>query len=105
MPGWRKTAEDRKRDSRVYGATWRRRRLECLRRANWRCEIRIEGVCIGAASQADHIDGADNDPQHRNLRAACDPCHKKVTAQQGQGFRAQGARVAKDPDPRPRTNW
>ena len=99
MP-WQNDPEKRRRDSRVYGAAWRRAREVCLRRANWRCEIQIEGVCIGAASQVDHEFGAENDPQHQHLRAACDPCHKHVTARQGQGFR-----TPRDPDPTPRTAW
>lgn len=101
MP-WDKTPESRRRDSRVYGAEWRRKRLECLKRANWRCEIRLEGVCIGAATQVDHIEQADNDPSHKRLRAACEPCHAKTTAQQGGGYRSK---QNGDPEPRPRTSW
>lgn len=66
-------------DPRYNTAAYRRARLECLRRANWKCERRIEGVCIGAASQANHRDGLANDPNHRNLEAICTACHKKVT--------------------------
>ena len=102
MP-WHKAPEDRQRDARRYGATWRRARDAALRRARGRCEIRLEG-CAGAASQVDHVDGVENDPRHKNLRAACDPCHKKITAQQGKGFRAGGTPPA-DPQPRPRTAW
>jgi 5-methylcytosine-specific restriction endonuclease McrA len=116
MP-WRNDPDKRRRDSRVYGASWRRVRVACLRRANWRCEIRLAPDCtckdpacrrfhgcIGAASQVDHVDGVENDPDHKHLRAACDPCHKKVTAQQGGGYRSQD-RAAPDPEPRPRTAW
>jgi hypothetical protein len=85
-----------------YDTAWRRARLACLRRTRWRCEIRLEGICIGAASEVDHIDGIANDPHHRRIRAACEPCHKHVTARQG--VRARGGRGA-DPQPRPRTNW
>lgn len=84
----------------AYGrAAWKRARLACLRRASWRCEIRLDG-CQGAASQADHVDQLANDPGHQRLRAACRSCHGKVTAQQGGGARQQG-----DPEPRPRTQW
>jgi 5-methylcytosine-specific restriction endonuclease McrA len=87
----------------AYGtAAWRNARDACLRRVNWRCEIRIEGVCIGAASEADHIDQLANDPQHKRLRAACKPCHRAVTAQQGGGARGH---QAADPAPQPRTAW
>ncbi len=85
----------------AYGrAAWKRARLACLRRANWRCEIRLPG-CQGAASQADHVDQLANDPGHRNLRAACRSCHGKVTAEQGGGARGAAA----DPQPQPRTDW
>lgn len=94
----------RRRDSNRYGAAWRRARLEALRRASWRCEIRLPGVCIGAASEVDHVLGAENDPKHQVLRAACKPCHAKVTAQQGNDAK-RGGSAARDPKPRPRTQW
>jgi 5-methylcytosine-specific restriction endonuclease McrA len=102
MP-WQNDPESRARSNRLYGAPWRKARDACLKRARWRCEIRTEGICIGAASQVDHIDGVDNDPQHKRLRAACAPCHARVTAQQGGGFRAAGS--GRDPAPQPRTAW
>lgn len=82
-------------------AEYKRKRLACLRRANWRCEIRIPGVCIGTASQADHIHGIASDPHHDFLRAACEPCHKHRTARQGGKGRSGGG----DPPARPRTAW
>ncbi len=95
MP-WR--PEDRQQN---YDAEYRRKRDACLRRARGRCEIRIPGTCIGAASQADHIDGIANDPHHDRLRAACEPCHKHVTARQGN----KSKRGAADPQPTPKTRW
>ena len=87
----------------AYGRSeWKRARLACLKRANWKCEIRIPGTCIGAASEADHAGQLANDPQHRNLRAACKPCHRAVTAQQGNAAR-KGTQA--DPQPQPRTAW
>jgi 5-methylcytosine-specific restriction endonuclease McrA len=100
VPGWTKKPGDRDRDSQRYGADWRRKRLECLKRAKWRCEIKIEGICIIAATQVDHIRGAENDPNHLFLRAACEPCHKHVTSRQG-----HAARKPANPAPRPRTKW
>jgi 5-methylcytosine-specific restriction enzyme A len=91
----------RQRDNQRYGADWRRARLKAMQRANWRCEIRLDG-CSGAASEVDHVDGAANDPKHQNLRAACKPCHRKVTAQQANA--AKNGRKA-DPDCTPRTRW
>ena len=98
---WKKTAEDRTRDAQRYGADWRRARLECLRAARWKCEIRMDG-CQGAASEVDHVDGAGNDPGHKHLRAACKSCHAKVTARQGGGYRR--GRAA-DPPHVSRTQW
>ena len=95
MP-WR--PEDRRQN---YDAEYRRKRDACLRRARWRCEIQLEGICIRAASQADHIDGIANDPHHDRLRAACEPCHKHVTARQGN----KGKRGGADPQPTPKTRW
>ena len=86
----------------AYGkAQWKRARLACLRAASWKCQIRLDG-CIGAATSVDHIDGLANDPDHRNLRAACEPCHAKVTAAQGHAARSGNAG---DPDHITRTAW
>ena len=74
-----------------------------MRRAQWRCELRMDG-CAGAASECDHIvavaEGGGDDLA--NLRAACKPCHARRTAQQGGGFR-HGRQA--DPDFQPRTKW
>jgi hypothetical protein len=83
-------------------AAWRRARNTAMQRANWRCEIRIPGICIGAATQVDHIDQLANDPNHTKLRAACAPCHKHVTALQGNAARGRGPA---DPAPLDRTAW
>jgi hypothetical protein len=86
-------------------AAWRRARLACLRAAQWKCQARLDG-CVGAASQADHVDGIANDPQHRALRAVCAPCHRRITAQQGGGYRGSGrGDQPADPPPSPRTVW
>jgi hypothetical protein len=85
----------------AYGsAEWKMARTRCLRDANWRCEIRIEGKCIGTATEADHADGLANDPHHQRLRAACKPCHRYVTARQG-----HAAQASADPAPAPREEW
>jgi hypothetical protein len=83
-------------------AAWRRARNNAMKRANWRCEIRVPGICIGAATQVDHADQLANDPNHENLRAACAPCHKHVTALQGNAARN---RAPADPAPLQRTAW
>ncbi len=83
-----------------YGADYRRKRDAAMRRAGWRCEIRIEGICITVASECDHVDGIAADPRHLHLRAACKPCHARVTARQG----GPGSRQP-DPQPRQVTAW
>jgi 5-methylcytosine-specific restriction protein A len=104
MP-WRNSPEDRRRSSQAYSAAYRRNREQCLRLANWRCQIRLEGICIGAASQADHIVSVAEGGGHEltNLRAACSPCHKARTAQQGSRFRRGVSRD--DTEPQARTRW
>lgn len=79
-------------------AEYKRKRLATMRRAGWRCEVRLPG-CAGAASQCDHIDGIDADPHHTRMRAVCTPCHRQITAQQGSNARRG------DPPPNPRTVW
>lgn len=39
-----------------------------------RCQIRLDGICIGAASVLDH-----------ELGAACGPCHRYITARNSRG--------------------
>lgn len=95
--GWETARKDP-----VYGrAEWRRARDNCLREANWRCQIRLDG-CQGAATEADHTDQLGNDPRHKRLRAACTSCHRKVTAQQGNDARRMRRR---DPSVQTRTTW
>jgi len=84
-----------------HQAAWKRARLAALRRAQWRCEARLDG-CAGTANEVDHIHGIANDPEHRNLRAVCVPCHRQITAKQGNDARQQRKT---DPAPRPRTTW
>ena len=105
MP-WSNDRESRRKSDAAYNAQYRRNRTECLRRARWRCQLRIEGICIGAASQADHIVGVAEGGGHElsNLRAACRPCHAARTAQQGGGFRRGGGSRG-DPECTPRTDW
>jgi 5-methylcytosine-specific restriction endonuclease McrA len=105
MP-WSNDRESRRKSDATYNAQYWRNRAEAMRRASWRCQLRIEGICIGAASECDHMvsiaDGGTNDVS--NLRAACSPCHKQRTAQQGGGFR-RGGGTREDPACQPRTAW
>jgi 5-methylcytosine-specific restriction endonuclease McrA len=68
--------------SRTTTSDHRRRRLRILGRAGYRCEIRYEGICLGAASEFDHVvpvgeGGSDTD---MNGQAACVPCHRRKSA-------------------------
>jgi hypothetical protein len=86
--------ESARKDPAYGSAEWKRAREACLRRANWRCEIRLPGVCAGTAREADHIYGLAADPRHEHLRAACSPCHAQVSSRQGNAASRGGA----DPD-------
>jgi 5-methylcytosine-specific restriction endonuclease McrA len=101
---WNKTQADRERDARVYDSPeYRRNRPLAMKRDRWRCQLKIPGTCIGAASQCDHriqpSEGGGHDLG--NLRAACKPCHAKRTAGQSRA----GTKAAGDPEPQPRTDW
>lgn len=68
--------------SRTTTSEHRRRRLRVLGRAGYRCEIRYDGVCAGAATEFDHVipiaeGGRDSDS---NGQAACVPCHRRKSA-------------------------
>ena len=104
MP-WQNTPADRRRSSAAYGADYRRNRDEAMHRARWRCELRIEGICSGSASECDHVVSVADGGGHEvsNLRAACAPCHAHRTAQQGHDARRSGG--AADPSCTPRTVW
>jgi 5-methylcytosine-specific restriction enzyme A len=103
---WRNGRDDRRRSDATYGdPEYKRNRTVAMRRDNWRCQIRLEGICIGAASMCDHIVPRSQGGTHAlsNLRAACNPCHAVKTAQEGGGYRA--GRGPADPAPQPRTAW
>ena len=106
MPWASRDREAKRKADAAYSAQYRRNRDECMRRARWRCELRIEGLCISAASECDHVvavaDGGGHDLS--NLRAACAPCHRARTAQQGGGFR-RNPDGRGDPPAEPRTAW
>jgi len=105
MP-WPTDRESKRRSDATYSdPEYQRNRRTCLENARHRCEIRIEGVCTHRATQVDHIIPVSQGGTHAlaNLRASCQPCHRKVTAQQGGGYRNRAA--SQDPDPRPGTVW
>jgi 5-methylcytosine-specific restriction enzyme A len=104
MP-WENDPEKRRRDTANYdSAEYKRNRPIAMRRDRWRCQIQAPGICIGAASQCDHIIPVTQGGGHKldNLRAACGPCHARKTAGEGGGYRNK---PPDDPQPRPRTAW
>ena len=56
--------------------------MPVLRDADWICELRYEGICIGTASEVDHINRGD-DHSRANLRAVCWRCHAKKSSMEG----------------------
>jgi 5-methylcytosine-specific restriction protein A len=68
--------------SRTTTSAHKRRRLRVLGRAGYRCQIQYPDICIGTATDFDHITplaegGQDSD---HNGQAACRPCHARKSA-------------------------
>jgi 5-methylcytosine-specific restriction enzyme A len=79
----------------TLGKEYWRARDRVMRRDGRRCQIRTPELCIGEATECDHI-GDRLDHSDANMRAACRPCHQDRSSRQGgqaAGQRAQ-ARVA-----------
>ena len=75
----------------AYRGRWPEIRRQVLERDGYACRLRYPDLCIGKASEVDHVvqpeAGGTNDPS--NLQAVCVPCHRRRTGQQG------GARLRK----------
>jgi 5-methylcytosine-specific restriction protein A len=69
----------------AYGSGWQAVRKRVLERDGYQCQLRYADICVGRASQVDHIvqpeAGGTNDLA--NLRAVCRRCHARRTGQQG----------------------
>jgi 5-methylcytosine-specific restriction endonuclease McrA len=79
----------------AYGTAWRKVRAHVLARDRWRCQIRLEGICTGQATEVDHLDpvalnGYSYDLDR--LRASCAPCNHHL----GGKVSAMKARIAAD---------
>ena len=65
----------------AYGGDWPERRRRVLERDGYACQLRYADICVGRASQVDHIvqpeAGGTNDLA--NLRAVCVRCHARRT--------------------------
>lgn len=78
---------------------WRRQIVpRILDRDDHTCRIRLPG-CIGRATEVDHIAAGDNHDD-ANLQAACEPCHRRKSAQEGVTARRRH-RQRRDPEPHP----
>jgi len=74
------------------GKEYFRNRAIVMRRDNRQCQIRIPGLCVGAATDCDHVgDRLDHSPE--NMRAACNPCHLRRSGQQGGAAAGAAARA------------
>ena len=69
----------------AYGGDWPERRVRVLERDGYTCQLRYADICVGRASECDHIvqpeAGGSNDLA--NLRAVCVRCHARRTGRQG----------------------
>lgn len=75
-------------------ADWAARRRAVLQRDGHTCRLRLAGVCIGLATEVDHI---VNVPDHElpNLQAVCTPCHERKTAAEAAAGRRAAAGAAR----------
>lgn len=74
-------------------------RLPVLNDADWICELRIDGVCVGTASEVDHINRGD-DHSRSNLRAVCRRCHAKKSSAEGHARKRELRALRKRPQER-----
>ena len=69
----------------AYGSGWQAVRKKVLVRDGYRCQLRYADICVGRASQVDHIvqPEAGGGSDLANLRAVCVRCHARRTGRQG----------------------
>jgi len=69
----------------AYGSDWQAVREKVLERDGYQCQLRFPDICVGRASQVDHIiqPEADGGSDLANLRAVCVRCHARRTGRQG----------------------
>lgn len=82
---WRSARRPSIPKSRSTEGSWRNKRKRVLKRDNHQCRIRYVGICIGIATEVDHIipvtqGGTD---EMENLQSACGPCHKAKSSDEG----------------------
>lgn len=57
---------------------WRKVRVQVLIRDEYRCRVRLPGVCTGVATHAHHTLGTSTGNDMRYLVAACAACNLKT---------------------------
>ena len=62
--------------------SWHQIRGHVLKRDGRVCRLQTPGLCIGTATEVDHINDRDGHTPE-NLRAVCRPCHQERSSQQG----------------------
>ena len=82
----------------AYDGSWRVIRKQVLERDGYRCQLRYADICLGGASQVDHIvqPEAGGTNALENLWAVCVRCHARRTGRQG-AFAKQRLAQRKDP--------
>lgn len=78
---------------------WEQLRLPVLQGADYVCELRMEGVCVGWATEVDHINRGD-DHSRENLRAVCRRCHAKKSSAEGNARKRELRALRKRPQER-----
>lgn len=76
---------------------WRALRLTILRRDNYICQLKLEGVCTYRADCVHHVKGKEFGDDPKYLVSACTPCNLKV----GNPNSDHGSSASQDPEPRP----
>lgn len=66
----------------TLGKDYWRARDRVMRRDGRQCQIRTPELCIGVATECDHV-GNRLDHSDANMRAACRPCHQARSSHQG----------------------
>jgi 5-methylcytosine-specific restriction protein A len=95
--------------ARVYDSTsWRRLRLQVLKRDNYQCQVRLTG-CTVVATSVDHIRPVHLCPELGlepfNCRSACVHCNSVLGARYGNSLRANSQSQARKRSRRPNRRW
>jgi len=95
-PAWRQTPPANRY---AYGSGWATIRKRVLERDGYQCQLRYADICLGKASQVDHIvqPEAGGGSDLANLRAVCVRCHARRTGRQGALAKQRSARRRRQP--------